>query len=382
MRIPARVNIAQIESALAQISNALGANPMSLPADRSLLGAGGEAALMQAVVTWAQTEIARGHRPSLQTFIASDDDPLLEDFVTAMPGMAAALVCGRASGKRAKDITVPLKMTALGRLHEAYDKPNLDRSGRSVTLLCADQSYPFPSVLYGLEPSGTRSLRSIESFDELARRMFGEIVLPDQERAIPDDLFSAAGGFIYELFSNTHDHATDSFDGKSPISPSIRGIQFKYHSAPATAWKTITEGYEPLEQYFRKIAPRNGKHCQLIEISIFDSGSGLAQNWLKKPLNQIEPEEEIRAVIECFGKGNSTKRHRRFGEGLPLVIKLLDRKRGFLRIRTGRLALHADFATRQPRNLDNFTDFMSWHPDRGPLAAASGTLVTVLLPLN
>lgn len=380
MRIPARATIAACEASLEEMNHALGAVPLDLPTNAQYLAAGGEAALIQLLLTWSQ----RDHRPLLNTYASSESDPQLEKIVGSLHGLVAATVCRSARGRvRSVDITDRLKSLAEARLRSSYDRTHLGREGRSVSALCVDQTYPFPASLYKTEPDGTRSLNTLEDFDALAKNMFSEIILPGQYTSIPDKIMDATGAFLLELVSNTHDHATKDYRGEADISPSVRGLQFKFHSAVGATWKSITEGYDPLGRYFHSLSEHRDNNIQLVEISVFDSGSGLAQNWLKKPLSEMTYQEEFKAVIECFGKGNSTKRHRRFGLGLPLVIRLLKERQGFIRLRTGRLSLYANFIEKDDVNIDYFTDFDAWTlRDNEPLASVSGTLVTVLLPVR
>lgn len=84
-----------------------------------------------------------------------------------------------------------------------------------------------------------------------------------------------------------------------------------------------------------------------IEMSVIDSGPGLARRWLagrpkdKKyvdDITEISVEEEEQALIECFKKWKTTSGNTLRGIGLFSVARLLKRRNGFMRLRTGRLA--------------------------------------------
>jgi hypothetical protein len=154
-----------------------------------------------------------------------------------------------------------------------------------------------------------------------------------------------------------------------------------------------------------------------IELSITDSGPGLARRWLASreknkrsvdDLLTITLEEEEEALIECFRKWKTTSGNSLRGIGLFSVARLLIRKNGFMRLRTGRLAFLfgtrsaiADVETRLRKEagkeiasdyiklgdgthvfLDNGQMiFFLRHWSDAPLAAVEGTAYSILLPV-
>lgn len=89
------------------------------------------------------------------------------------------------------------------------------------------------------------------------------------------------------------------------------------------------------------------KSLSFIELSVVDSGPGLARRWLagrpkdKKlidDVNKISLQEEEDALVECFRKWRTTSGNTLRGIGLFSVARLLRRRNGFMRLRTGRLA--------------------------------------------
>jgi hypothetical protein len=84
-----------------------------------------------------------------------------------------------------------------------------------------------------------------------------------------------------------------------------------------------------------------------IELSVVDSGPGLARRWMAsrehdkrviKNLEEISLEDEERAVAECFQKWASSSHNSLRGIGLFSVARMLRERNGFMRMRTGRLA--------------------------------------------
>jgi hypothetical protein len=84
-----------------------------------------------------------------------------------------------------------------------------------------------------------------------------------------------------------------------------------------------------------------------IEMSVIDSGPGLARRWLSSkedwkstvdPLEETSVEEESAAIAECFKKWRTSSSDMNRGVGLFAVARILRERNGFMRLRTGRLA--------------------------------------------
>jgi hypothetical protein len=191
----------------------------------------------------------------------------------------------------------------------------------------------------------------------------------------------ALGGMLYEIFKNTEDHALTDWNGDR-LKLSIRAIKTSHLSPATDDLERIVGDFEPLVRYCAGLRPPpGGRQLHLFEFSILDSGHGFAQSWTKRPLTDLNAEEEETAVKECFGQG-SAKPYRHAGQGLPHVIRLLRQERGFLRLRTGRLSLFADFS-QQVGLEDADARLEKWNaPDGVPLATAAGTLITILIPMR
>lgn len=92
---------------------------------------------------------------------------------------------------------------------------------------------------------------------------------------------------------------------------------------------------------------RTIKRHKFIELTIVDSGPGLARRWLAskqtdkkivKDLGEISIKEEEQAVVDCFKKWATSSHSTLRGIGLFSVAKMLREKNGFMRLRTGRLS--------------------------------------------
>lgn len=376
MRIPAQASVANIEQALLEADAAADEEPFRLPSNLRHLGCGGEAALSQLLVTWAQP------RPpsTLETFVQSPDQ--IDEFVRRLPGLTGAL-CARVvmGGGDSGDVTARMRTAALARLDILLSgKPKPAYRGSSVEIVCADHlGRNAPYLLY--QPSGVRAprLRPRDSFASLASWLLRQTVPEAYQALIAPETPDALGGMMFELFKNTEDHGqVDAFGNF--LAMSIRAIKTLHHAMEPERLAQIVADYPPLARYCQSLEPADGAaQTHLFELSILDSGPGFAVSRTGKPLDTIGPEEEEAAVRDCFttfsAKGGS-----RFGQGLPHVLRVLRKERGFLRLRTGRLSIHADFsadnAGEGPAALQVF------RPDAARVAPVAGSLLTVLLPLR
>jgi hypothetical protein len=101
VNINAQFGIAASELRLRDIAAANANDPLRLPTNMRYLAAGGEAALAQLILTWAQKSETR----KLQTFITSTDDPNVVEISRRLFGMTAVLSARSVSGKRLPPIT-------------------------------------------------------------------------------------------------------------------------------------------------------------------------------------------------------------------------------------------------------------------------------------
>src|SRR6185369_9936312 len=132
------------------------------------------------------------------------------------------------------------------------------------------------------------------------------------------------------------------------------------------------------------------------ELSIFDSGPGLALRWLGRPLGPDERiEDEYTAVMACLHKHGTSSAHTHRGIGLHSVMRTLSERKGFLKIRTGRLSVYRDFVSdpyvgqeeevSDGEKEKSTTYMLDWHSKTSRLNTmprAEGTLVTMFIPLT
>jgi hypothetical protein len=254
------------------------------------------------------------------------------------------------------------------------------------------QASEFSSVFYtgGSEPK----LRDRSQFAQLVKTMLDCCLASNQERqSIIGNFELDLGRMLYELVENTHFHArTDIANAK--YHRGIRCVSMRRLEVPLDQIDQSGSSNPAFLLYLNKRridTKANQQVLRFLELDVFDSGPGLALRLLSEErrnrnlqFSDISIDEETTAVSRCFKKYVTTKPHSSAGIGLTLVIKLLAKLDGFLRIRTGRICLAQSFdlphkiGETQTVNLE----LVHWYKGRAELAPASGTSITLLFYLG
>jgi hypothetical protein len=308
----------------------------------------------------------------------------IEDFVRRLPGLVAALCTRYAIGKKGESIFSEVRSASLERLRQLQSsRPKEGYRGPSAEIVCADHmGLDAPYLLYQSTPNGTTRLRPRENFRDLARWLLSNSIQKSfLDQMDLSETADALGSMLFEMFKNTEDHALADVEG-NVLDISIRAIKTNHHALLPERLESIVGDFPPLAGYCASLtAPAGGAQVQLFELSVLDSGPGFAATWSRRSYEQMNLAEEEVATRACFGRG-SAKGQDRFGEGLPHVLRLLRRQKGFLRLRTGRLSFFIDFSKdvlsgSEAEALERF----DWLGGQG-MAPAAGSLLSILLPLR
>jgi hypothetical protein len=376
VRISAQSTIAASERALDSLVRVPAGGALRLPSNIRYLAGGAEAALAQVIISWAQ----QNPEASLETFIESAEQ--IDDFVRRLPGLVAGLCAEKAIGLgQAGSIAPALRSAALVRLGQLQsERPKQGYRGASAEIVCADHlGRDTPYLLYLQGAHGSSGLRPRENFRDLASWLLRGAVRGSYRAHVPADAAEAIGAMLFEIFKNTEDHALTNVAGDL-LDVSIRAIKTNHHAIAPEQLARIVGEYSPLASYCEALTvPQGALYTHLFELSVLDSGAGFAATWTGAALDDLSIEDEERAVRACFGRG-SAKGQSRFGEGLPHVLRLLRRQRGFLRLRTGRLSFFIDFSNEAHGADDTLRRYQQ--ADLAALAPVAGSLLTILIPMQ
>lgn len=376
VQITAQSTIAASERALDSLARAPAGEALRLPSNIRHLAGGAEAALAQVIISWAQ----QNPDASLETFIELAEQ--IDDFVRRLPGLVAGLCAEEAAGLgQAGSIAPALRSAALARLDQLQsERPKQGYRGASAEIVCADHlGRDTPYLLYLPGAHGSSGLRPRENFRDLASWLLRGAVRGSYRAHVPADAAEAIGAMLFEIFKNTEDHALTNVAGDL-LDVSIRAIKTNHHAIAPEQLARIVGEYAPLASYCEALTvPQGAVYTHLFELSVLNSGPGFAATWTGAALDDLSIEDEERAVRACFGKG-SAKGQSRFGEGLPHVLRLLRRQKGFLRLRTGRLSFFIDFSNEAQDADDTLRRYQQ--ADLAALAPVAGSLLTILIPMQ
>ncbi|WP_291198174.1 hypothetical protein [Hyphomonas sp.] len=380
IQIPKAATISACEEALSLLDQPLKCSRVEIPTRLKYASGGGEISWLQFLISWAQKYPGK----TIRTFATASDDAQVEDFSRRLHGLVASLVGARIEGRGgAPDLTESFRSRALSRLDalQASD-PFGDARGPVLEIVAADHlSRRYPGYLYRMQRNGAPSLKSKSDFMVGARDLAHRVGFRADALSEPTQAYEAIGAFLEEVVKNTQVHALTDLAGDQ-LSLSFRILQVSRIDPDPGTMRAIAGDFAPLGKHFEQRVPAGRRSLvPFLSISVLDSGPGFAQRWTGRPLTDLNADAELKATIECFSGGSSEKKDR-FGEGLPLVRKMLKRQDGFLRLRTGRTSLYYDAADDNV-DLTGSMPLKTWkRPDGETLAGVSGTLVTILIPMR
>jgi len=209
------------------------------------------------------------------------------------------------------------------------DKINNSFKGIGVQLVCFDWSknYAYINSLY----NGNTLISKNEFITSIApilfRHSMSQAITWDNKKQVLENDFA---NIIYELFENTELHARD----ESLVKKSIRGLRIKYTKIHENENK---DKYEDIKNYLSEFTNQ-----EFIEISIFDSGNGLAASLASNSDFNFETEKKL--VLKCFNKHISRTSLPTRGLGLFEVMSMIKKHKGLFVLRTGRTFLTADYS--------------------------------------
>ncbi|OGG93427.1 MAG: hypothetical protein A2527_14720 [Candidatus Lambdaproteobacteria bacterium RIFOXYD2_FULL_50_16] len=238
--------------------------------------------------------------------------------------------------------------------------------GRCASLICVEPTQSRLDHFY----FDDGSLRPESEFRNVLEKIYAESFrmkasnVSDQNLHRRNEMLEDTAAVLYELFENTDKWGNKNFQGE--ISEGTRGVQFKDQ-----IFSGGSEG--PLKTFATSM-----KTNKYIQLSVFDTGLGLVQHWKKKPIAELSIQEEHQACLECF------TRDFQMGDkkGLKRLREVIDKRKGFFQLRTGRLFLYYIGGERSANNQIILKDFFSQTEAPTQLPISSGTSYTILIPID
>jgi hypothetical protein len=387
-------SVEDIEAILGRISAAGSADDLLVPNKLSDRFFAGTSAQLQLIVTWRRRCPEGRVRVHVQ---ASDDDErartVLERFIESDHGMLAVALSGGVYSRDGERDLRPLALPFLRERFEAMDHPNVvPMRGPKAFAMCVDETpYEAPRLLYQPRPQGRErgpDLLGKESFKNLAAQIRDRLEKGSGGGLLAPNALSTV---LVELFSNTdHWAKSDQWDGPYPLGTSARGLRLERHGLEAKREAEMVSGQPALIDYLKhpQLAPIGGRR-RLIELTVFDSGPGVAARLLAEQFPAGEAPslaEEHSALHDCLRKHVTTSPEDTHGVGLHKVLRDLSALGAFLWLRAGRLSLYRDFLALpyDPKHGDDEPFLLDWEAGIALSEAApvTGSFFTALLPIG
>jgi len=350
---------------------------------------GGLASLFQMLITWGK----RNPNGRLFTYVQdiSGASRQLENLITHDHGLVGVLRAADIVNRRG-DVSLRSMANELARARIENMESGVEgaQRGPKVFFLCVDQSTKaFLPALYYQTSKPEKDVKGVQDFRILAAQMLSKTAtFLQSSKPLPDVVATQLGIILRELFENTHFWARTECDGKR-IKRSLRGLRFELHSGSIKDLLPHVEDSQVLAEYLvHRDFIREDERLRIVEVSIFDSGPGLAQRILQRSINPAEAlESEYEAVMRCLRLRSTSSLDAHRGIGLHTVLTMLSRVKGFLRLRTGRLSLYRDFV-KEPYNASEsrqepfLTDWVTNKSVITERPRVEGTLLTMLIPVD
>ncbi|MFW1766559.1 hypothetical protein ACG9X2_14035 [Acinetobacter bereziniae] len=283
-----------------------------------------------------------------------------------------------------KKENVELKSKINRKIQDRLNQSILEQNHR-VQMFAVDHSikkYAFPSCFYF--PEGSNTLASSDFYATLLNRVIHRFH-PKTEISIEE--INSLALAIHELIENTEQHGKSEFNtGK--VKRSVRALIIDYKRINRSdEIETISGFNTPMTDYLNNIKSNKGT-LHFLEISIFDSGEGIFKTLKANSDYKFEIRDEVKVVEEAFAKGKTSKSEfQGYGRGLHNVRTILDKRSGFLSLRTGHISLFRDFKINRLTEAENiplelYDEITKSRDEYKKLAHAEGLAISILVPLR
>ena len=283
-----------------------------------------------------------------------------------------------------KQETIELKSKINRKIQDRLNLSIFEKNHR-IQMFAVDHSvkkYAFPSCFYF--PEGQNTLASSDFYAGLLHKAIHRF---HYKTEISTEEINGLALAIHELIQNTEQHAKNEFNtGK--VKRSVRALIIDYKSMWQSDDVERISGLDnPMTDYLKNIKEdKNSLH--LLEISIFDSGEGIFRTLASSNNDQYEIKDEVQIIEEAFAKGKTSKSDcQGYGRGLHNVRTILDKRSGFLSLRTGHVSLFRNFKSNQLIESENdplklYDEVSKSRNQYKKFAHAEGLAISILVPLR
>lgn len=368
--LPRQSRLADLESLILEIRQSP-SQDLRLPIQVNRGGAFAFQALaVQAVATWAR--LHEGIRQLQLSPSFAIDETTRERLGGGLLGMCSLYFADKVkSGNSVLSRTSALEVVA-PRVFAMNEYRYQDTArGRNAALCCFEGAkLEFVGSLYATPRRGSAedtTVRSVSQFKDILVGML-EACSSGASRLLSPSQLEVLASLVHQLFKNADVHTQTDASG-SFYKSGVRGLQVReVVIGDEEAFNDFVSDDRALHAYLTKLSNRtvvshvgeHGKEARLtdwrsqafVEITVFDTGPGLALRWLSskrgaKTYAEVTREEELEAVKECFSLHTTTHSSSTRGDGLAIAMDAMKELSAFMSLRTGRLALYQDFSSKE-----------------------------------
>lgn len=348
---------------------------------------GVDASLAQLVITWAKAQ----NKSTLHLYADTENAfEHVSQLAKTAAGLAALVMSSDIESENHDPIDRRAALTVIRPLIEAMFESDLKHTSggkgarpKVINLFSinhAQMEYIKPFYYGEREPE----VHKWPTFSTLIEDLSSVMHTRHERNALMRSGLTALGTVLEELISNADEHASYDLKGDK-YKKGLRGMTVK----ASRISKTDITNYSHTEPEFARFVIRhmvkNVDALDFLEISIIDSGPGLARRWLSmkegaplESLDKLTLDEELQATLDCFKKHVTTKPSKESGMGLHNAVQAFNKLQAYVRLRTGRLCLSQAFQGNEGE--------VAYNPKKwsggGELDAAEGTVFTICIPVN
>lgn len=373
--LPTQTNLSGLESFIREVRQSPG-QALRLPVQVGRGGAFGFSGVaVQAVATWAR--LHEGTRQLRVSPNFASDEATRDRFAGNLLGMCGLYFAHTIqAGEQILSRALALESVA-PRVFAMEDYRYRDTSrGRNAALCCFEGAkLEFVHSLYAIRRRGNPAVTSVRSAAQFKGILAGmlEACSAGASRRLTETQLEVLAQLVHQLFKNADVHTASDAQG-SLYDSGVRGLQVReVLISDEDAFSDFVAGDRVFQGYLTKLGRRplirekgergstaklaNWESSTFIEITVFDTGPGLALRWLANQsgvtqYSQVNREQELAAVMECFQLHATTHSMGMKGDGLPIALRAMKELQAFMFLRTGRLALYQDFSSREHVGFD------------------------------
>jgi hypothetical protein len=346
--------------------------------------------IIQLIITWSRLSTGKLYIHYNSTTLELDDkiDKMFNrywNFVAGCMGYKNGIFLLDQTDVSSKVANVIKERTSFLKTNENWKKGT-----NSFISSVQHSANPYPSAFY----FSNGVLKSKKEIIELSKNILIEIAknyISSTSTFIIEHFDKLIGEIIFELIENTHYWSQSDINNRT-FATGFRGLLLSSHQGNKETLLSNCKDDKPMFDYISNLITNNESNNVIVEISVFDSGSGLASKWSKKEVKDFISREEVYdSIIDCLIKNNTSDKTSSYerGFGLHNIMTLLGDRKGCLKLRTNGLKLFRDF-DKIPfngyieNNRENYRldDWHSIQKKTIPTYKTEGTMFSIFLPIQ